>query len=229
MKRISRKLQYNTGMTLVELLVVVSIFMIVSSLSIFDYGKFRSSVSLQNLADDIALSIRRAQNYAIGVHSSQSSTFYSGYGIHFSTATPSPTDAKAGSYKSFIIFSDLATSSVPPNKIYDYIGTSSSICNTSTLTSTNECIDLLNITSNDVIDNICTVNGGNETCLGPNSYVDITFVRPNPDAYICAGPITSFPLPCNSTASSVNIKIKNVLSNDVKTITVSNVGQISIH
>lgn len=166
----------QTGMTLVELMVVLAIFLIVAGLTIFDYGRFRSSASLQNLSDDIALSIRRAQNYAIGVQSNKS-VFSYGYGIHFSTALPVLSNARAGSNKSFVIFNDLNS-----NNIYDHATSPSTICNSNIIIADgDECVDMLNITSADTVHLICP-NGNN--CI-PGS-VDITFLRPNPDATICA-------------------------------------------
>lgn len=207
----------QAGMTLVELIVVLALFMIVASLTIFDYGKFRSNVSLQNLGDDIALSIRRTQNYAIGVHSSQSSVFADGYGIHFSTTNPpDPNNVRAGSNKTFIIFNDLNKS-----KVYDYTSTPTT-CNGGTLTSSDECIEMLNITSNDYIYQVCSTSGGVEACTSTGS-VDISFFRPDSDAYIyfCNGS-------CSLGATSASIIVKNLESGNTKTISVSNVGQISI-
>lgn len=208
----------QSGMTLVELLVVLAIFVIVMGLTIFDYGRFRSSVSVQNLADDIALSIRRAQNYAIGVQNAQSD-FSNGYGIHFSTATPTSIRL-AGSNKSFIIFNDIPVSG-SPNKKYDYdTASSSSACSSATLSSGNECLDLLTITSADEIKYVCPNGTGCTT-----GYADITFIRPNPDAYICTGSVGGS---CSGPLGSVDIVVQDSKSQSIKTITVSSIGQISI-
>jgi prepilin-type N-terminal cleavage/methylation domain-containing protein len=209
---LNNKILRNKGMTLVELMVVLAIFFIVAGLTIFDYGRFRSNVSLQNLSDDIALSVRRAQNYAIGVHSSGSSVFSNGYGIHFSTAAPSGTDARAGSTKTFMIFSDLDN-----DKIYDYLTNESTVCNNTTLASGDECIDMLNITSTDVISDICP----DGVCMSNPATLDITFLRPNPDATICVNGSCS-------SSRSVDIKVQNSQSGETKIISVSNVGQIGI-
>ncbi len=215
-KNFCKKIRKNKGMTLVELLVVLAIFMIVTGLTIFDYGKFRSTVSLQNLADDISLSIRRAQNFAIGVRSTQSSFSY-GYGIHFSTAT-SPANPLSGYNKAFVIFAD-----IDGDKIYDE-GSLSSCGSPST---DNECIDLLSITSSDIVLSICPYASGSTRCTPlENGYVNITFIRPNPDANLCAASVGSS---CtNNQYSSVDISIQNIQSQTIKIINVSNVGQISI-
>src|ERR1035437_8584732 len=133
------KNKYNSGFTLVELLVVIFIFMIITGITIFSYGKFNSSLSIQNLADDIALSVRRAQGFAIGVRGTGSS-FTDGYGIHFTANPNSPLNA--GSNKAFILFTDMG---ITPNKKYNY--DSSGKCGSPT--SSNECMEVLSITSAD--------------------------------------------------------------------------------
>ena len=183
----------------------------VAGLTIFDYGRFRSNVSLQNLSDDVALSVRRAQNYAIGVHSSESAIFSVGYGIHFTTAAPVAMNARSGSSKTFMIFSDLNK-----NNQYDYPISSSVACNSSTLSAGDECLDMLNIATTDTISAICP-NGAN--CA--DGTADITFIRPNPEPTICInGSCAGY--------TSVDIKIRNTESGETKIISVSNVGQISI-
>lgn len=79
-----KKIKYNSGMTLIELLVVLAIFAIISGITMFDYASFKSNVSLNNLANDVSLSIRKAQSYAIGARGN-SGSFSEGYKIHFST------------------------------------------------------------------------------------------------------------------------------------------------
>jgi len=95
--------QQQKGMTLVELLVVLSIFALITGLIMFDYGSFKSATSTQNLANDIALSVRKAQSYAIGVRG-VGATFQYGHGIHFTTDNDDSNNL-AGSNKSFILFS----------------------------------------------------------------------------------------------------------------------------
>ncbi|HUC88647.1 MAG TPA: prepilin-type N-terminal cleavage/methylation domain-containing protein [Candidatus Paceibacterota bacterium] len=198
----------QAGMTLIELLVVISIFAILTSMTIFDYGSFRSSVSINNLADDIALSIRKAQSYAIGVHALSSSNFLSGYGVHFTT----------GSNKSFVIFNDINN-----NKFYD----ATSGCGSGSI----ECNEVLSITSADKISAIY-LNDDRENGKGPipsNYSMDISFKRPNPDAHFCeSSPISN---PCNvnnDNASHVEIVVSNDNNIKSETITIWNTGQISV-
>lgn len=171
--------KFNTGITLIELMVVLAIFAIIMGISLYDYGSFKSHVSIQNLADDIGLSVRRAQSYSIGVHNSLSS-FANGYGIHFATEPGSV--PLAGSNKSFIIFSDIATGQAG-NKLYDYNPRNdSTLCDATTLGQGSECIDFLNITTNDEVIGLCP-NSDSGNCI--KGYADIVFQRPDPDAHIC--------------------------------------------
>jgi prepilin-type N-terminal cleavage/methylation domain-containing protein len=215
-----KNIKYRTqrGMTLIELLVVLSIFFIVSGLTIFDYGSFRTSVSMQNLSSDIALSIRKAQSYAIGVYGS-SSNFSYGYGMHFSTAS-SVTNPQSGSNKSFILFTD-----VSGDKLYTYNNTN--VCGNPT--ALNECRELLSIISSDQIADIYL--NGSLTPVPTGGAVDIVFIRPNPNAILCYRPAPGTGSCDNSTAlSRVRIEVSNGRTGVYKkaqSITVWTTGQIS--
>lgn len=51
----------HKGFTLVEFTVIISIFAIMASVALFNFKGFKSSVSLNNLSHDIALTIRQSQ------------------------------------------------------------------------------------------------------------------------------------------------------------------------
>ncbi|MFA5773740.1 MAG: prepilin-type N-terminal cleavage/methylation domain-containing protein [Candidatus Paceibacterota bacterium] len=209
------KNKYNSGVTLIELLVVIFIFMILTGITIFNYGKFNSSLSIQNLADDIALTVRRAQGFAIGVRGFGSS-FSQGYGIHF---TANQGLDFAGSNKAFVLFADMN-----PNYKYDH--DSSNTCGKD-ITTGNECIEVLSIVSADEISAIFL--NDSQTSLLPAGTIDILFKRPNPEPIFC---VRSNPLSdsCDSgTISSVRIKISNITNPETfKIITISNNGQINV-
>jgi type II secretory pathway pseudopilin PulG len=164
-------------MTLVELIVVLAIFMVVTGLTIFDYGSFRTSTSLQNLSDDVALSIRKAQSYAVGAYGSNANFSY-GYGIHFSLIPAPATDPRLGSTKSFVLYTD-----VSGDKAYSYAQGTPSCGNP---TSINECTELLTISTADSISNISLNMSNNAVvALEPIDALDIYFVRPNLNAFFC--------------------------------------------
>ena len=100
-----------------------------------------SFLSIKNLADDIALTVRRAQGFAIGVRG-YSTDFSQGYGIHFTSNTGS--DIYAGSNKAFILFADISN--------YNQYDNSSATCGEPS--AGDECLELLSITSMDKITEI---------------------------------------------------------------------------
>jgi prepilin-type N-terminal cleavage/methylation domain-containing protein len=51
----------HKGFTLIEFIVIISIFAVMASVALFNYNGFRSNVGLNNLAHDIGLTIRQAQ------------------------------------------------------------------------------------------------------------------------------------------------------------------------
>jgi len=67
------------------LLAVVTILIVVSSIVLANNNRFGGKILLENLAYDIALSIRQAQSYGISVQRSVTGTYSSGYGMHFDT------------------------------------------------------------------------------------------------------------------------------------------------
>lgn len=219
-KKIANKMvSRNRGLTLVELLVVISIFLVISGVTIFEYGNFRSNVSLQNLTDDIALAIRKAQSFAIGARAvkvSGTPDFDNSFGVHFSINSLGT--VMNGSNKSFLMFS------VPPSassKKYEYSG--SADCGDIS----NDCIELFKINTADYIKEIIVDNSNKTSTTDPEGSLDIVFTRPDPRAYFCYR--TTLGSSCQN-ASSVGIKISNgQLGEKEKTriISIQNTGQIS--
>jgi len=83
---------YNAGMTYVELIVVLSIFSVMTSIALFDYNKFQAKVDIKVLANDIALKIVEAQKSAIaGKWNTDISDpdWKPSYGIYFDATAPS--------------------------------------------------------------------------------------------------------------------------------------------
>lgn len=216
------KNKYNEGLTLIELIVVMAIFLILLGITIFDYVGFKSSVALNNLADDIALSVRKTQGYAIGAKSTASS-FTNAYGIHF-TSNPTQTDNLSGSDKSFIIFADM-------NDVngYNDVGGGSFNCSVAyPSVGGNECIEKIAIKSDAKITQI-KING---SPMSSNGSLDIMFKRPNPDAYFCSKSSSSNSSCDSNNISNVVITVSGTTGRDgipkTKNITITNTGLISI-
>lgn len=93
-----KNFQSTRGFTLVELMVVLAIFAIVTSITLVKQPRFNSKISLDLLTHNVSLVYRQAQSFALGTKSftSQSSSFFPGYGIFVRTSDP----------RSLILFAD---------------------------------------------------------------------------------------------------------------------------
>jgi len=173
------KIKYNRGLTIIELLVVVSIFVIITGISIFNYSNFNSSISTQNLADDIALTVRRAQGYAIGVRGIMQG-FDNRYGVHFTINSDAQLPYNNGSNKSMIFFADIGDD-LSHKYIYNY-NENTGQCGLPV--EGDECLEVLNIKSGDEIKNIYQyTNGSNLYQMSKEESLDIVFARPNPEPF----------------------------------------------
>ncbi|OHA46069.1 MAG: hypothetical protein A2541_00080 [Candidatus Taylorbacteria bacterium RIFOXYD2_FULL_36_9] len=154
------KRNLNKGFTLVELLVTISIFVILTGVVLWNQTKFNSSILLTNLAYDTALTIRQAQTYGINVREFNGTGQFFPYGVHFETGVNS---------KSFILFADLDN-----NGVYDG-------------TPTDGLVSRYNIQRGNYVRTLCRVVrdpcSAGITSLAVNS-LDIVFKRPNPDAHM---------------------------------------------
>lgn len=219
------KYRKNRGVTMVELIVVIAIVAILSGMMFFDYGKFKSSTSLQNLADDIALSVRKAQMYAVGARGVNGNNFDYGYGVHFTIKSPT-NNINEGSNKAFILFVDMNTSQNKSINGYDY---PNDISSCGTITMENECLEILSITGADYISEIKVIKGNSPPdILNQNSVLDIVYTRPNTTPTICYRNNPNNPCNENNKMSQAIITVKNDNSGTTKTVTIYNNGQISV-
>ncbi len=162
----------SNGMTYVELIVVLSIFAVLSSVAIFNYGSFQAKVDIKNLANDIALKFVQAQRSSLNGlwNSSAAVDWKPSYGVLFDTTTPA-------SQKQFIYFADLNS-----NGAYDI--------------SSSELLNTINITKNNYISKIEKCS--NTACTLPFPSVTITsiattFRRPDSGAQFLSSPLSSLP------------------------------------
>ena len=144
------------GFTLIELIVSISIFAMMTALVVAKYGNFNQSVLLTNLAYDMALTIRTAQTYGVSVRQ-EGGDFKYPYGVYFSSVS--------GNNTSFVFFVDMNLD-VTDQGYYDV---ADQIINTYTLKRGAK------------IQQICT----NTTCSSIEDELHITFKRPDPDARFC--------------------------------------------
>lgn len=201
------KINSSRGFTLIEFIVVIGIFVIFSGMMLSKYSTIKSSVSIESLAQDIAISIRKTQLYSVGVKETDSvvgKIFPPGYGVSFSPIT-------SGNTKSFIIFADMDFFTPSGNKSYDDTS-GNTLCGIEFLDGSNECLEKITISSADYIKNIYM---DNTPC---NSNLDIVFSRPNLSASIKCG---------SSVGQEAKIDISN-FEGQTKSIIIPTAGNIYV-
>jgi len=177
LKTISHKL--NKGMSIVELLVVLSIFVAISGVAIFNFGNFQGQVDIRNLASDIALKTVEAQKASLSgqfppiAQGTPALTWKPSYGIYFNTTSDN---------KSFIYFVDLGAE----NGLYD----------ASSCPGTGECLEQVTITKGNYISSL-KVYYTDSTNASLND-LTITFQRPNSTAVLKSSGIAVPPVPAVS-------------------------------
>ena len=190
----------QAGMTYVELIVVLSIFAVISTVVVFDYNGFESKVDLKNLASDIALQIVQAQKSALSGQiptqtptTSPASAWKPSYGVFFNTnGTVNGADTKH-----FIYFTDLDN-----GKTYD-----NSTC--SLVAAAGECLSQYTITKNNTISALKVYYTDSTPTVTLND-LTITFVRPDSGATLKSS--TAF---SQTNISYVEVTVHPPKGNDV--------------
>lgn len=208
-----RRLPGQAGFTLVELLVVISIMLVLTSIFILNQNRFNSSTLLRSLSYSIALSVRQAQVYGTSIRESSAGAFDTGsaaksYGVYFSQA-----DAQA-SPSQYTLFADANN-----NGKYD----------------NGEQVQIFKLNSGYTISKFCvTPSGGtaNSVCYpsgtsGTITTMTVMFKRPNPDAcFDSSSAQTACATGATAQYSGGYIQLKS--GNDTRSVTVTLTGQISI-
>lgn len=77
------------GFTIAELIIVIAIFTIITTVALLDQNRLNSGVLITNLAYETALSIREAQVYGVGVRNFGGAEVFSGqFGTYFNITSP---------------------------------------------------------------------------------------------------------------------------------------------
>jgi prepilin-type N-terminal cleavage/methylation domain-containing protein len=180
MYKVNLKNTRERGFTLVELMVTVGIFTVITGLLLARYTDFDRGIILTNLAYDVALTIRSAQSASINVKSVPVTSGFSGefnypFGVYFtdnSTSFISFADANynentdIGSYNTG---EEIATTNIKRgSRISDICAGTESSCNNS--------ITELNIVFKrpDPIAHIVSVDSVNGRVVSENPYAEIT-------------------------------------------------------
>jgi prepilin-type N-terminal cleavage/methylation domain-containing protein len=170
LKSLNLNLKSTDGFTFVELIVVLGIFSAIAGIILFNYRDFSSTISLRNLAQDIALQVSGAQRKAVaGTRQPlnvltnpclNTSGWIPSYGSYFNTEDEDLDGVSGNSFRSFV-------DANCDNWISDTNGNESSDD------------DLVTITGGDVISQICLNEDTNSTCSLEASELSVVFRRPN--------------------------------------------------
>lgn len=107
----------NSGFTLLEMIVVIGIMTLVTSLVLASYSGISETLGVSRAAEEIASSVRQSQAYGLGVKEFiTGSGVFPGYGLYFDKSVPN----------SYIFFADIPLSPGQPGN-YQYDGSSEKI------------------------------------------------------------------------------------------------------
>lgn len=222
----------QSGFTFIELITVVAIMILVGSVTLFKHSKFSSDILITNAAYEIALSIRQVEVFGLsskGVGSGVGAEYQAGYGIHFSPALATGEDGNSNGKSAYVTFFDN-----PIEDINTGVGSDSQFLYQ--YTAANQRIDTLELTQGQKIIKYCAHNNSESTwdCWPDgvgNMVMNIVFVKPNPEAHITVGTISSdviiYPNPMPSY-DAVKIVVQSTLGDKCRSISVSVSGQISV-
>jgi len=198
-----QRVETEKGFTMVELIVSVAIIAIITTITLTNHARFSGTIFLTNQAYDVALSIRQAQVLGLSVQefAGVSDPFEIGYGVHFDSADND----------SFFLYADL-----------DKDGQYTSPLESAT---PDQVSEQLTLTRGNVISNFCATPmgvGATEECAdgGLLTELDVSFVRPDPDAVI------SIPIsPDTQARARVVLQSRD---GDERTVLIESTGQISV-
>lgn len=185
---------------MLELVVTISIFVFVTAITLANYPGYNDLLSLELRAQDLALLVRQAQLYALGVRAASfgGQQVFKGFGVHFDTATPT----------SVIFFGDR-----DDGKDYD----AGSGCGQAD----SECLEIFELPSNFQISRLCgTETGGGASCQHQPTKFSAVFTRPNPEAFFA-------PTPTNPYAFA-EVELQSARSGNTKRVVMYTTGQISV-
>lgn len=165
----------NRGVSTIELMVTIAIFVLISTAVLVSYPQLSSQLSLDKTAQDIASTLHETRMYGIGIRSTGTGVNRAkGYGVHF--------DSEAeNSANSYTLFSetegtnDKRYASDNSEKVLEY------------KINARERIKDVCVLNSDDTGGSCDVAGAGLHCLTTDSEmksVDIFFQRPAPSVFI---------------------------------------------
>lgn len=163
------------GITYIELVTVLSIFSIVTAISIYDFRVFESNIQVKSLANDVALKFVEAQRNAVFGRVSpplqaplNPSTWRPSYGISF--------DVNASPYTGSTVFYTYVD--LDQDKIFTH--------DPSYTCPKDDCLEKIDITKGNRISNL-KIYDSDGNYVSSVTQVDVTFTRPSTTATFYSG------------------------------------------
>ena len=195
----------KSGFTLVELLITISIFVVITGVVLVNSNDFDNTILLHNFTYDVALTIEQAQTYGVNAKENSLGNFNTAYGVYFNTAE---------STTNFILFNDLPDSNGNVDYKYtNYYGNDNLSCSTSDT----ECIQKYSMTRGTFIKSMCAA--GKDNNCDPVSELSILFQRPNLDALI-------YTFDSGRATSTYARIVLSAVNGATSTVVVTSAGQI---
>lgn len=193
------------GFSLPELIIVIAIFVLISSVALFNQNKLSSNVLLTNMAYEVGLAIREAQVYGIGVRGDDGQTTFSGmHGAHFSVEN----DTMA---RQVTVYSDKNDDAVfesgEEKSLYTFDNGRGN--------------HIVALCAGDLPAGTPCVAGGTNSV----SQLDVVFERPNPAAILYAADSGGVMTPRTGRAYIV---LNSVSNDDCRAVVVESTGQIRV-
>lgn len=203
---LKKNISKQKGFSLPELIVVIGIFVIISTVAMFNQNKLSSSVLLTNMAYEVGLAVREAQTYGIGVRSEDAGTNFTGqYGAYFDTSSPT-------SQRQVIVFADGSVAGTDANFVYD--------------PGEEKYIYEFENRRGNKISAICVGDLLGAACpngVNSESPVSILFKRPNPSALISPASVGQL-----VRSNRVYIIVSSLEGDDCRAVIVEPTGQIRV-
>jgi len=191
------------GFTLAEIMITLSIVTVIMTTVLFSYSVFSDKLALSSAAQEIAITIRQAQTYGLTVREAAvaGGNFNSAYGVYFDIGSDQT---------HYYLFVDTNS-----NSKYD-VGNGCGSAST-------ECVQQGTIRSNVLMTNVC--DGSACPPVVNVKKMNVTFLRPNPDATII------FTDSSGNTLAGPSSTGKVVLTSpkgNTSTITIESTGQVNV-
>ncbi len=206
-KRYNNLEKNKGGFSLIEIIVVMSFFVILTSVVMFKYKDFDDTVVLDNQVLDIALTIREAQVRALSSQQAPGGTvilsgdFRYAYGVHFD---------KTWDTNSFALYVDKD----PSDSKNHWFDDGDFACNNSA----EECVRKTTLSAGYFISAICTTDSSIESCTAINA--SVSFQRPRLDGIILT-------VASGSEHESFRLEVTSP-NNQKKSVRVTKAGQIYV-